>query len=179
MANPEHERHEGAANAVDKAQDAIGGAVGMTSAKTMGSHSAKAFVDNAAQSNRYEIEAAEIALSRSPSEPVRTLARQMIDDHRALGERLRGQAAAAGLQDEAAAELDQRRQGMLDNLRTAPDGEFDRRYLDQQEMAHREAVALFEGFAEHGDNAEMQSAAQEAVGVLREHLEMVRQAKGH
>jgi hypothetical protein len=44
---------------------------------------------------------------------------------------------------------------------------------------HREAVALFEGFAEHGDNAEMQAAAQEAVGVLREHLEMVRQAKGH
>jgi putative membrane protein len=164
---------------IDKAQDAIGAAVGMASASTLGSHSAQAFLRNAMASNLYEIEAARLAEQRGQTVEVRELAQKMIRDHETLGTKMRHSLADIGAVEAPEEKLDNRRQGMIDNLRDAPADGFDRTYLDQQFTAHREAVTLFQGYAENGDNAELKGLAAAAVPILQEHLEHVIRLRGH
>jgi len=172
-------QHEGLRGAMDKAEDAVGAAVGMASASTAGSHSTKAFVMNAVIANRYEIEAARIALARSRSEPVRQLAQRMIDDHTRVGDQMRRAVEAGGQAQAMPDALDDRRKGMIDNLRTAPEDEFDRRYLQQQDAAHREAITLFEGYGKNGDDPRLKRLAEETAPALKAHLEAVKAAQGH
>jgi putative membrane protein len=175
----EPNQQQGGKSLLDKAQDAIGAAVGMASASTVGAHSAKAFVQNATASNLYEIEAAQIAVQRSGSLEVRTLAEKMLKDHQTLGAKMKH--ALSGIEgvDPVDQKLDNRREGMIDNLRDAPQDAFDERYLDQQLTAHREAVSLFQGYAEHGDNTELKGVAAAALPILQEHLDHVIRLRGH
>src|SRR4051794_18822843 len=55
----------------DKAQDATGAAVGATSANTLGSHDTGAFVSNASQSDMYEIQAGQLAQTRSKNADIK------------------------------------------------------------------------------------------------------------
>ena len=170
--------HHGLRVAVDKAEDAVGAAVGLAAASTAGSHSTKAFVTNAVIANRYELEAASIALERAAPGPVREIAQRMTEDHARLGEQMRRTVEAADQSEALPDKLDERRQGMIDNLRTAPAEEFDRRYLQQQTVARQEAIALFEGYGENGDVPQLKRLAQEAVPTLKAHLQAVRSAQG-
>lgn len=160
---------------VNAVQDAASVPVGQMSAATLGANSAEGYVSNAAMGDLYEIRAAEIALERSQNAEVRRLAEMIRTDHTAARERLRaaaGQAEGpAGTTLEVPAELDERRQGMLDNLRDASAEAFDGVWIAQQVAAHREAVTLHEGFA---DNRDATALAQHATAVLpriRAHLE--------
>ena len=51
--------------------------------------------------------------------------------------------------------------------------EFDRQYRDDQRAAHRNAIALFQRYAEGGDNPTIRIWARNMLPVLKEHLEMV------
>ena len=57
------------------------------------------------------------------------------------------------------AHVDNRRQGMLDDLRGAKAADFDHRYLAQQVAAHKEADILMRGYAKDGDNAAIKDFA--------------------
>jgi putative membrane protein len=109
---------------------------------------------------------------------VREIAQRMTEDHARLGEQMRRTVEAADQTEALPDTLDERRQGMIDNLRTAPAEEFDRRCLQQQTVAHQEAIALFEGYGENGDVPQLKRLAQEAVPTLKAHLQAVRSAQG-
>lgn len=173
----ENETHEGASRMVDKAQDAVGAAVGKTSA-SIGGGTTKGFVKNAALSDMYEIEAAELAIRRTASPPIVKLAEQMIDDHGKASAELKRTVAALDDVDAPPARLDERRQGMIDNLEAAPDEEFDKSYLDQQYAAHDEAVTLFRNYSEHGDEPKLKAFASETLPVLERHLSHVQELRG-
>jgi putative membrane protein len=68
--------------------------------------------------------------------------------------------------------LDERRQGMVDNLRDAADGDFDGRDLDQQKMAHEETRTVLAGYAVHGDNPQLRSMGR-ALPIVERHLKAV------
>lgn len=181
MAQQQNDSGGGLKGAVDKMQDAVGGAVGMASATTAGSHSAKAFLTNAAVADIYEREAARMALMRSRSPEITLFAERMIQDHTTSTHQLQSALTMNEAKDAGPAptEPDQRRKGMLGHLRDAPDDGFDKMYLDQQEMAHQENVTLFKGYAESGDNPQLRSFAMSTLPVLERHLEKVRMLKGH
>ena len=161
-----------AGNAVDKAQDATGAAVGATSASTLGSHDTGAFVSNATQSDRYEIEAAKIAQARSKNADVKAFAKQMITDHTALMNSMKPLVQAAG--QTPADKLDQRRQGFIDNLKSASDADFDKTYVDQQVAAHEEALSLMQGYAKDGSDAGLKGGAASAVPKIQMHLDKIK-----
>lgn len=181
MQNENHDDHGGLKKAVDKVTDTVGGMVGMASASTAGSHSANAFVMNAAIGDMYEREAARIAIERSRSPEIQRFAEQMIEDHTTSTHQLRSALAMNETRgvEPPPEEPDQRRQGMLDHLREASDDDFDKMYLDQQQMAHQETITLFRGFAESGDNPQLRSVAAGALPGLERHLEHVKRLKGH
>jgi putative membrane protein len=154
---------------VNAAQDAMGAAVGGTSAATLGSHDTGAFVDNAGQGNMYEIEAAKIAEQKSKSADVKAFATMMVADHTALQAEMAPLIAKAG--KTAPADLDQRRKGFLDNLKAADAKDFDKTYIDQQVAAHDETLTLMKGYADNGDDAGLKAAAAKTAPKVQAHLD--------
>ncbi|WP_439470330.1 DUF4142 domain-containing protein [Brevundimonas sp.] len=157
------------ANAV---QDHAAGVVG-TVAGPAGAATAETFVTNAAIGGIYEVEAGRIAAQRSTNPRIKALGEMMVTDHSKAGDELEAVAQAANLTVPTA--LDQRHQGLIDNLRGATDQDFDRVYLQQQEAAHNETAALLETWGRTGDNDALKAWAAKTLPVVRAHQRMVDQ----
>ncbi|MEH6665734.1 MAG: DUF4142 domain-containing protein [Brevundimonas sp.] len=157
---------------VNAVQDATSAAVGQTSAATLGANTVEGYVTNAAIGDMYEIQAAEMALERSQNAQVRELAQMIHDDHTAASQRMQAIVQGGDFDAELPTELDERRQGMIDNLRDAEN--FDEVYIDQQVAAHEEALTLHRGFADHDDTPELAAHASEVAGPIETHLERAR-----
>jgi putative membrane protein len=159
--------------AVNAAQDAVGAAVGQVSAATAGANTLQGYVMNAAMGDMYEVQAAQIAQQKGKSADVKSLAKMIQTDHTAAMNEMKPMVTAAGQTPPAA--LDQRRQGMIDNLNAAPADQFDKVYLAQQVAAHEEALTLHRGYAENGDNAQLKAHAAKVTPKIQAHLERAQQ----
>lgn len=156
-----------AANAV---QDHAAGVVG-AGAAPVGAMTSATFVSNAAIGGMYEVEAGRIAAQRSKTPAVKALGERMVAEHTSAGEALKPVAAAANLAIPTA--LDQRHQGLIDNLRGATDQDFDRVYLQQQEAAHNETAMLLETYGRMGDNDGLKRWAAATLVVVKDHQRAV------
>lgn len=161
--------------AVDAAQDAVSAPVGQVSAQTMGANMVSAYVPGAAMGDMYEIQAADIALERSQNAQVKELAQMIKTDHSAASANLKTVAAQAAPDVAIPTTLDERRQGMLDNLRSASASDFDKTYVDQQVAAHQEAVTLHRGFADNGDTPSLAEHARTVLPKIESHLAKAQQ----
>jgi len=162
---------------VNAAQDVAATGVGMASAATHGL-TAAAYVPAAAMADMYEIEAAKIALQRSKTPAIKHLAQMIIDDHTASSAKLKAALPQAAPNLTLPTALDDRRTGMLQNLRAAGDSDFDLAYLHQQLGAHTEALTLHQEYAKGGDNAALKALASDAVPMIQKHLSEIKNAGG-
>ncbi|MDP8916043.1 MAG: DUF4142 domain-containing protein [Pseudomonadota bacterium] len=153
------------------AQDAAGAAVGAASAVTLG-RTTEGFVTNAAISDMYEIAAGKLALEKSKNAEVKKLAQQIISDHEKTMAEMKTAMGSAGADVTAPTAMDERRQGMVDNLRQAAPDQFDQVYIGQQVAAHNEAVTLHRTYADNGDNAALKQLAAKHLPALQNHLQM-------
>ncbi len=151
------------------AQDAASGAVGAASAATLG-RTTQGFVTGAAISDMYEIEAGSMASTMAKNADLKKFGQQMVTYHVRTSEELKT-AAPSGVTVPAA--MDERRQGMIDNLKQAGD-KFDEVYREQQTAAHQEALTLARTYAENGDNAALKAHAAKGAPMIENHLQMVR-----
>lgn len=167
----------GIKHVVDKVTDTVGGTVGKMSAST--TSTADGFVESAAIGNRYELDAARVAMKRTRSEPVRLFARQMLLDHTTAMHQMSAALEMNETRGIAAPPqaLDTRRETMLKHLGEAPDDDFDTTYVDQQVLAHEETVSLMRSYAERGDNPQLQSLALGTLPVVERHLQHARRMK--
>ena len=165
---------QGGEKAVDKAQDAVSAPVGQTSAATMGANLVSAYAPSAAMGDMYEIQAADIALERAKRADVKALASMIKTDHTAVSTALKTAVTAAAPDIVLPTELDQRRKGLLDNLRTAGVNDFDKVYIDQQVAAHEEAVTLNRGFADNSDAPALAAHARTVLPKIEAHLQKAR-----
>ncbi|THD77180.1 MAG: DUF4142 domain-containing protein [Phenylobacterium sp.] len=159
--------------AVSKAEDTTGAAVGATSAATLGSHDTAAFVSNAAQSDMYEIQAAKIAEERSKNPEIKAFAKMMVKDHTALSNGMKPLIKAAG--QTPPTDLDKRRSGFLDHLKSASDADFDKTYIDQQVAGHQEALTLMQGYGKDGSDAGLKDGASKAAPKVQMHLDKAKE----
>jgi putative membrane protein len=157
-------------NAVSAVKDATGHAVGTVSAEM--TSTAQGFVDAAATSDMYEVEAGRIALQRSQSADVKAFAQKMIDAHTATTAELKSDLASGNIAVTPPAHLDDRRQGLIDDLRGAKAVDFDSRYISQQVDAHNEVAIVFRGYARGGDNAALKKFAAKTLPDIEHHLAM-------
>lgn len=155
------------------AEDSTAGLVGKVSAEV--TSTTKGFVNAAAIIDMYEVAAGKIALYRAQAQGVKDFARKMIDAHAKTTETLKGIIAGNNIKASLPAHVDDRRQGMLDNLRGASAADFDHRYVTQQIAAHEEADILFRGYAKDGDNAAVRNFAAKTDADIRDHIDMARQ----
>ncbi len=153
-------------------EDGASRAVGAASAPMV--NDAPSFVTAAAMSDMYEIEAAKIAAEKSKSADVKSFAQMMIKDHGATSAKLKSLIAEAKLDQKPPMELDDRRAGMIANLKSAPAAEFDKVYLDQQVAAHEEALSVMKSFADDGEQPQLKAFAAETAPKIQQHYDHAR-----
>lgn len=156
-------------------KDTTGHAVGTISAEM--TTSLNGFVDAAAVSDMYEVEAGKIALQRSKDAGIKEFAQKMITAHTGTTEQLKATLTKVNATVTPPSTLDNRHQGMIDELRGAKDEDFDGRYLAQQVDAHNEALILMRGYAKDGDTKDVKTFANKTQKAVQMHLNMAQKLK--
>jgi putative membrane protein len=157
-----------ASNAV---QDTASAAVGTVSAATLG-RTTEGFVTNAAIGSMYEIEAGRLAAERAKNPALKAFGQQMVKDHTAMMAEMKA-ALPAKETVTAPTAMDERRQGMIDNLKQAAPDAFDGVYRGQQIASHEESLTLHRTYAENGDVAPIKALAAKGTPMIQAHLQKI------
>jgi putative membrane protein len=134
--------------------------------------STSAFLSHAAAVNKFQLAASQLALRKTQAEIVHGFAHQIILDYSVAGMSLRTAAADAKLPLREA--LDEPHKALLDALtRTPPGKTLSKAYFETEEKTLRADLAVFEAYAQSGDNERLQIFAQEMVPVMKSQLEQL------
>jgi putative membrane protein len=128
------------------------------------------FVKQVAIGDMFEIEAGKIAEQKG-DEAEKKFAAQMITDHTKTSTELKG-LVGSGEGVEILSTLVSSHQSKIDKLRNATREDFPSQYDPMQVSAHKDAVSLFERYADGGDNPKLKDWAGKTLPALRHHLEM-------
>jgi putative membrane protein len=131
------------------------------------------FIKEAATSDMLEIEAAKIAQQKGNADE-KKFAEQMITDHTKTSSELKGMVPAE-MTSAIPTALDDSSQKKLDKLRDAKPADFASDYDAMQVSAHKDAVSLFERYANGGENAKLKDWAGKTLPALQHHLQMAEQ----
>lgn len=126
------------------------------------------FVRMAGASDLYEIQSSQAVLQTTQNADLREFAQMMIDHHTMTTRTVTEAARAAGLTPPAPA-LDTRKSEMIRQLQAAQGAARDALYMEQQVMAHREALTLHTSYSRNGDTAQLKTAAAAAVPIVARH----------
>jgi len=133
---------------------------------------AATFVEKAAASDMFEIEAAKLAAKRSTNAEVKKFAGMMEKAHMKSTESLKAAIAASGAAITLPMALSSDMQAKLDDLTKADDKDFDKKYADSQVDAHQAALNLLQRYAQDGDTAAIKAFAAATAPAVQEHLNM-------
>jgi putative membrane protein len=129
------------------------------------------FAVNLALNDSYEILAARLAALNGGLPEIRRFADRMANEHTIATQRLTTALQRIGTPVEIPETLDQRHDAMIQDL-AVPPPEFDRRYVIQQVVAHRDALAILQNYARSGDNPALRQLAVEMLPMVQEHLRL-------
>jgi putative membrane protein len=127
------------------------------------------FIEKAAITNMFEVQAGQLAQQKSSAAPLTEYAKMIVDDHQKAQDELKS--AAQGIQGATLPRsLDQAHESMLQELKMSSGKPFENAFKLQQVEGHKQAILLVESYAKAGDNPQLQQWAQKALPVLRKHL---------
>ncbi|MDB5534439.1 MAG: hypothetical protein JWO28_2754 [Hyphomicrobiales bacterium] len=132
---------------------------------------AQDFVSQAALSDMTEIEASRLATERGPASQ-KSFANQMVTDHSKTSSELKELVALSKVGVSIPTALDKTHQSKIDTLKAAKPDRFAAEYKSMQVSAHKDAVSLFERYADKGDNPAIKTWAAKTLPDLKHHLEM-------
>lgn len=133
---------------------------------------AATFVEKAAASDMFEIEAAKLVAKRSTNADVKAFAAKMEKAHAKTTEDLKAAISASGAALAPPTALPEDLQGKLDDLTKADAKDFDKKYADSQVDAHQAALNLLQRYAQDGDTAALKAFAAATAPTVQEHLNM-------
>jgi putative membrane protein len=135
------------------------------------SQAAQTFVTEAANGGMFEVESSRMALQKATGNEVKSFAQRMVDDHGKANKELEGIAGKIGAK--VPGKMNQKHQGMVDKLKGSSVQQFHAAYISSQEQAHKEAIQLFSGYANSGDNPELKAFASKTLPIIQEHAKHV------
>ena len=136
-----------------------------------GAPSTPDFVQKAAMSDMYEVQAGKLAAEKGQSDVVKQFGQQMVDAHTKTTEELTGIVKSKNIKVDLPAKLDAKHQKLIDDLNSASAQGFDKTYANQQVDAHQEAVDLFKKYASSGDDADVKQFAEKTLPTIEHHLD--------
>jgi putative membrane protein len=131
------------------------------------------FIKEVATSDMLEIEAAKVAQQKGNADE-KKFAEQMITDHTKTSSELKG-IVPTEMTSVIPTSLDDSSQKKLDKLRNAKPEDFASDYDPMQVSAHKDAVSLFERYAQGGEHAKLRDWAGKTLPALQHHLQMAEQ----
>ena len=131
------------------------------------------YVAMAGSSDMFEIQSSRLQIAQGQDQRLRGFANMMIEHHTRTSRDLMAAAKAARLRPPPP-RLVEFQAEMLSRLRPLRGAEFDREYRRQQVVSHELALRLHENYSKAGDNPRLRTAAGATTGVVRQHLEMIR-----
>jgi putative membrane protein len=135
-----------------------------------GTPSTPDFVQKAAMSDMYEVQAGQIASQKGGADAVKQFGEHMVDAHTQTTNELKEIVKAENIKVDLPSSLDDSHKKLIDDLNAASGDDFDKTYADQQVKAHKQAVDLFESYAKNGDNAAVKQFASKTLPVIKQHL---------
>ena len=128
------------------------------------------FVKKAASIGAEEVEAGKLAADQGDDAKVKDFAQQMVTDHSANNDELKGTVEKKGIT------LPEGPQGAqataVSTLKAKKGADFDRAYVADQVKGHRSAVALFTSESKSAKDPELKSYVEKTLPTLKHHLEM-------
>lgn len=129
------------------------------------------FVKQVAISDMFEIASNKLAQQKGNAEE-KAFASKMVTDHGKTSTELKGLVASGKVKADLPAELDASHLSKLDKLKDSSGSDFSANFNSMQVSAHKDAVDLFQRYAEGGENAELKDWAGKTLPALKHHLEM-------
>ncbi len=131
------------------------------------------FATKAASANELEIESSKLALKTSKNKDILAFAKQMVADHTKAGTAFKAAVGKASGVTAPAPGLAAPDQAKLDDLKGKTGDDFDQAYVHLQKDAHKDAVNLFDSYAEHGGDAALKAFAADTLPTLKSHKDMI------
>ena len=133
---------------------------------------ASTYLTMAASGDQFEIQSSQLALQRASNPALRQFGQMLITDHTNMSAQLMAAAQGAGLTPPPPA-LSAEHAAMLQQLQATPAPSFDMAYRDAQIMAHQQALALHQNYANGGDVPALRTVAGTAVPIIQGHLNSI------
>lgn len=130
------------------------------------------FIEEASAKGIAEIETGRLALEKGTTQDVKEFAQTMVEDHTAANQKLKALAEQKEMEVASDAELINQAKALILQLRG--ENSFDKAYMNNQVVAHKEAIELFQK-ATNAEDAEIAAFAKEALPRLKAHLKMAEQ----
>ena len=136
-----------------------------------GAPSTPEFIQKAAMSDMYEVQAGKLAAEKGQSDAVKQFGQQMVDAHTKTTDELMGIVKSKNIKVDVPTKLDSEHQKLIDDLNSASAKDFDKTYASQQVDAHQNAVKLFKKYAEDGDDPDVKQFAAKTLPAIEHHLD--------
>ena len=144
-----------------------------------GAPSTPDFVQKAAMSDMYEVQAGKLAADKGQSDAVKQFGQQMVDAHSKTTEELTEKIVKnKNIKVDLPPKLDAPHQKLIDDLNSVSAQDFDKTYADKQVDAHKEAVDLFKKYASKGDDPDVKQFAEKTLPTIEHHLEDAKKLPG-
>jgi putative membrane protein len=130
------------------------------------------FISTAAASDKFERQAGRLAETHAGSGRVKAFGARMVHDHTLTTRGLKRAIKTAGLPPPPPPVLSADQSMMISDLQSKHGHAFDVAYVQDQVMAHQQAVSAFQGYAMGGDNPVIRQAAQKTLPLIQHHLMM-------
>jgi putative membrane protein len=129
------------------------------------------FVQKAAMSDMYEVQAGKLAAMKGQSDAVKQFGQHMADAHTKTTDALMTIVKTKNMNVKVPTDLDTKHQKLIDDLTSASAQDFDKTYAKQQVDGHQEAASLFEKYVSKGDDVDVRQFAQQTLPTIQQHLE--------
>jgi putative membrane protein len=140
------------------------------SAKSNGVSAAdQKFMDKAAQGGMAEVEMGKLAEQNGQSQNVKDFGKRMVDDHSKANDQLKQLASQKGVT--LATSLDAKDQATKDRLSKLQGAAFDKAYMKDMVMDHKQDVAEFKKESTSAHDSDLKSWAGQTLPTLESHLQ--------
>jgi putative membrane protein len=122
-------------------------------------------------SDRYTVQAGNLARDRSPNADIRDFGQITATAHERMSQQIGFIAMDLGLPSGPPPPLSEKHQAMLTELRNAAPAEFDARYLAHYAASHQEILNVHRAYAASGDNPRLRNFAADIANRMQRELE--------
>ena len=130
------------------------------------------YLSMAGSSDQFEIQSGQLAQQMSQNPGIRQIGQMLVADHTNSTQQLMAAAQSAGITPPPPG-LRPEHAALMQQIQSAPPGQFDMVFRDVQIQAHQQALQLHQGYASGGDTPALRTAATNIVPVVQNHLTML------